>query len=124
MQEIVVNKAKLIDIMKKNRAEHHDIVVEAQQGFRAKVIERLDEMLHLAQEGKKIDINVGLRMPEDHTEDYDRVIGMLELDINETVKLDESQYSQWVQDQWGWQRSFTVSNSTYSAKAMSKTQFV
>ena len=124
MDHIIVKKDELLAIMKKNRTEHHDIVVEAQEGFRQKVIERLDEMLKLAAEGKKIDINVGLTMPQDYTKDYDRVIGMLELDINETVELDQSQYTSWVQDEWGWQRSFTTSNSSYSAKALSKTEFV
>lgn len=117
MEEIIVNKSKLIEIMETNRANHHEIVVEAQEGFRARVIERLDEMLKLAAAGKKIDINVGLTMPQDFTKEYDRVIGMLKLDINETVKLDQTQYANWVQDEWSWSRGFTTSNSAYSAAA-------
>lgn len=119
MDEITVNKAKLIATMKENRERHHAIVLEAQTGFRVKVIERLDEMLKLAASGQKINLNVGLAMPEDHTDEYDTVIGMLELDINETVLLDMTQYRQWVQDQWGWQRSFTTTNAYYSATAAS-----
>ena len=84
------------------------------------MIERLDEMLKLAAKGDKINLNVGLAMPEDHTDDYDTVIGMLEFDINETVELDQAQYRSWVQDQWGWQRSFTTTNSTYSSTAARK----
>ena len=117
MEEITVNKAKLIETMKGNRAKHHDIVVEAQEGFRDAVIKRLDSMLAQARDGKKIDIAVGLVLPEDHTDEYDTVIGMLELDINDTVDLDVHQYRQWVQDQWGWQRSFTTNNAYYSATA-------
>lgn len=119
MEDIVVTKTKLIEIMKANREKHHDIVVEAQAGFRQKFIERLDEMLALAKDGKRIDINVGLAMPQDHTDEYDTVIGMLELDINETVELDYQQYKQWVQDEWGWQRQFTTTNAFYSATAAS-----
>lgn len=117
MEDITVVKSKLIEAMKANREKHHDIVLEAQAGFREKVMERLDEMLKLAASGKKIDLHVGLAMPEDHTDEYDTVIGMLELDINETVELDMGQYRQWVQDQWGWQRSFTTTNAFYSATA-------
>jgi len=117
MQDIEVDKGKLLNIMRRNRDAHHAIVLEAQAGFREKVIERLDEMLKMAAEGKKIDINVGLRMPEDHTEEYDTIIGMLELDIHDTVELDMSQYKPWVQDEWGWQRSFTTTNAYYSATA-------
>jgi hypothetical protein len=114
---ITVDKTKLIEIMKENHGKHHDIVVEAQAGFRAKVIERLDEMLGQARDGKRIDIAVGLVVPEDHTDDYDRVIGMLELDIEETVELEESEYRQYVEDKWQWQRSFNASNSYYSRTA-------
>lgn len=119
MNEITVNKTRLIATMKLNRDDHHAIVLEAQEGFRKKVVERLDEMLKLAADGQKIDLHIGLQMPEDHTDEYDTVIGMLELDINETVELDISQYRQWVQDQWGWQRSFTTTNAYYSATAAS-----
>lgn len=117
MEEITVNKAQLIEKMKANREKHHDIVVEAQEGFRAKVMDRLDEMLKLAASGQPIDINVGLRMPEDHTDDYDTVIGMLELDTGDEVEIDMAQYKMWVQDDWGWQRSFTTTNAFYSATA-------
>src|SRR5258706_6872278 len=117
MDAIVVNKVKLIEIMEANRAQHHKIVVEAQAGFREKVIARLDEMLKLAADGKKIDINVGLAMPQDFTKEYDKIIGMLKLDINETVELEQSEYQMWVQDEWGWSRSFTSSNSAYSMTA-------
>lgn len=120
MDQIKVEKKELLKIMKKNRKAHHDIVVEAQEGFRAKVVERLDEMLKLASKGKKIDINVGLTMPQDFTAEYDTIIGMLELDTSDVVKLDQQQYKQWVEDDWGWTRSFTTSNAFYSVAAARK----
>lgn len=120
MNEITVKKDKLIEIMKKNRAAHHDIVVEAQEGFRKRVIERLDEMLALASSGKKIDLNVGLVMPVNMTHEYDKVIGMLELDINDEVELEAHEYSQWVLDDWTWSRQATVSNAFYSSTAAAR----
>jgi bifunctional ADP-heptose synthase (sugar kinase/adenylyltransferase) len=117
MNEIVVDKLRLIEIMRQNRENHAKIVQEAQAGFRARVISRLDEMLAMAQQGKKIDINVGLQMPVDMTGEYDTVIGMLELDINETVALDQYQYKNWVQDDWDWSRQALASNALYSRRA-------
>jgi hypothetical protein len=117
VDQIVVNKAELIKIMEKNRENHAKIVEEAQAGFRAKVIERLDEMLKIAKTGKRPDINVGLVMPVDMTESYDRAIGMLKLDINETVNLDEHEYNQYVLDNWSWSRQSLVSNAFYSSTA-------
>jgi len=117
MNEIVVEKQRLIEIMKQNRENHAKIVEEAQAGFRARVISRLDEMLAMAKQGRKIDINVGLQMPVDMTGEYDTVIGMLELDINETVELDQYQYKNWVQDDWDWSRQALASNAFYSKRA-------
>lgn len=117
MHEITVTKSELIEVMKANREKHHQIVLEAQAGFRSKVLARLDEMLALAAKGEKIQLIVGLAMPEDHTDEYDTIIGMLEMSVDDTVELDQSDYQSWVQDKWGWQRSFTATNSAYSATA-------
>ena len=56
---------------------HTAIVAEAQDGFRVKVISRLDEMFAMAKKGRKLDINVGLTMPVDMTAEYATVLGML-----------------------------------------------
>lgn len=120
MDTIIVDKTKLIEIMKKNRDDHAAIVAEAQDGFRTKVISRLDEMLAMAKKGRKIDINVGLVMPVDMTEEYDTVIGMLELDTDEKVELQKHEYEQWVLDKWNWSRQATTTNAYYSMTAAAK----
>lgn len=117
MNEIRVNKAKLLDILRENRDKHHQIVEEAQVGFRKAAIERLDAMLEDAKNGRRIELNLGLRVPEDHTAEYDTVIGMLELDINEHVDLEFHEYRQYVEDDWGWKQQFTTTNAFYSATA-------
>ncbi len=51
----------------------------------------------------------------DRTRDYDRVISMLKMDLTDTVELSESDYSQYVLDDWQWKRQFLGSNRAYSA---------
>lgn len=117
MKEIRVPKATLIRKMQENREKHSQIVEEAQVGYRKAVIERLDEMLADAKAGRHVDQYLSLPIPDDHTADYDTVIGMLEMDINDFVDLDQSQYRQWVEDNWGWRDQFLASNSVYSMTA-------
>lgn len=119
MNTITVDKAALIATMEENRKNHATIVAEAQAGFREAVIKRLDEMLAAAKQGKKINLAVGLRIPDDHTNEYDTVIGMLKLDLGEQVELDYPQYRQWVEDDWGWRDQFLTTNSHYSPSAAS-----
>jgi hypothetical protein len=117
MQRIKVEKAKLLGILKKNRKAHHDIFIEAQKGFRKVVIDELEKRLGLARDGKRIDQYLRLPEPVDHTRDYDRVISMLEMDLNETVDLSETDYSQYVMDDWDWKRQFLGTNRAYSVTA-------
>jgi hypothetical protein len=57
---------------------------------------------------------VQLPMPEDHSRDYERVIEMLEWSQDETLELDESEFSTYVLDQWGWQEGFAQTYAMYS----------
>ena len=52
MPKIKVEKGKLLRIIQKNRAAHHDIFIEAQKGFRKAVIEGLETRLQLARDVK------------------------------------------------------------------------
>lgn len=115
MQSIKVSKTKLIEILNKNRSEHRDIFLAAQNQYRKVVIEVLDEQLQLARDGKPfvLAIIVQLVSPEDHTREYDRAIRMLELSLDETVTLSEAEFMNLVQDIWNWSRSWAASNSTY-----------
>jgi hypothetical protein len=117
MDKIVVNKADLLKVVTENREQHRAIFEEALVGFRAKVVERLDEMIARAKANKKIEMYIGLVQPEDHTKDYDLVIGMLGMDVGDTVELSAREYAQYVTDDWGWRERFLTTNAYYSGTA-------
>ena len=116
MQKIKVEKPKLLAILQKNRDAHHAIFLEAQKGFRKTVIQELEKRLELARAGKRVDQYLRLPEPVDRTRDYDRVISMLKMDLTDTVELSETDYSQYVMDDWEWKREFLGTNQ-YSLKA-------
>lgn len=117
MEEIVVDKAELLKVLRENRDKHHAIFVEALDGYRKRVVEELEARLTAAKSGRKFDAVIALAQPEDHTDDYDTVIGMLEMDKSDEVELDQQQYKQYVRDQWGWQGRFLGTNAAYSVTA-------
>lgn len=117
MDEIRVKKGDLLDVLHTNRDQHQKIFLEALEGYRKKVIEELEARLDAAKKGRKFDAHIALLQPEDHTDDYDTVIGMLEMDMDEYVDLDTGQYKQYVRDQWGWQGRFLTTNAQYSSTA-------
>ncbi len=115
MHSVRVNKTELLAKVKKNRDDHHGLFVKAQEGFRARAVEELDEMLKLAQHGKEIRQYLGLTAPQDHTSEYDRAIEMLEMSQDDVVEIDHETFVQLVRNEWAWFNQATVTNSLYAS---------
>ena len=113
MQTVKITKAELLGILTKNRAEHRDIFLTGQTKYREAAIRILDEALADAKAGKKIRRSIGLVAPEDHTADYDRVIRMLELSVDDTIVLTSAEFEQYVMDRWRWASQFGATVSSY-----------
>jgi hypothetical protein len=111
--EIVVDKGELLDVLRTNRARHRDVFLKAQQGFRERAITELDRSLADARAGNDVRLAVHLPKPEDHTEDYDREIRMLEMHQEPRVKIRAALFDQIVMDRWGWSATFNATNSAY-----------
>lgn len=117
MNDIKVKKSELLDVLKKNRKQHRQIFLEATEGYRKAAIAELDSMLADAKDGRKIRRSLSLTEPQDQTRDYDRAIRMMEMSQDDIIELDESDFAQYVLDDWSWKRQFLFSNSAYSATA-------
>lgn len=110
---ITVKKAELLTVLKKNKEAHRELFLEAQKGFRELAIDELDRMLKDAREGKHIKLAVQLEQPVDYTKDYNRIIRMLEMSVEEEIKITEDEFSRYVMDDWGWKRQFVTTTSNY-----------
>lgn len=119
METLKVSKAKLLEILKNNRKTHRELFLEAQIVYKAAIISELDQMLKDAREGSNIRKHVNMAAPEDHTEDYDRLIGLLELAEDATVDLDAVEYNNYVRDKWAWSIKADRINKAYSSNNLS-----
>ena len=54
-----------------------------------------------------------LTYPENHLDDYDRVIGMLEFSVADKVELTAQDFNAYVRNKWEWHNSFSSSNQAY-----------
>ena len=68
-------------------------------------------MLKDAKEGLRIQRSVTLTEPSNHAKDYDRVITMLEMSVDDTITLDAQAF-----DNWDWSRFALATNTTYAAE--------
>lgn len=114
--EITVKRAALLDTLKANKARHEEDFKATFAAYSKALGERLEAMLAEVREGKPVSLHalsVKLPKPESHADDYDRVIGMLDMSVAEDVTITEQQYSQFVRDQWGWRQSYDSVSSSY-----------
>lgn len=116
METVRVKKDQLLSKVRENRRAHRDLFLKAQEGYREKVIEELDIMLRDAREGKKIRRGISLPEPIDQTRDYDRVVAMLEMSVDEYIELNPTEFAQYVLDDWQWKANTMHINSSYLAR--------
>lgn len=115
MDMVRVRKEQLLEMVRKNRDAHRALFLKAQEGFRARAVEEMDEMLRLAREGKEVRLYVGLTAPADHTDEYDRAIQMLEMSTDDIVEIDQQTFAQLVRNEWAWFGQTTATNMTYAS---------
>jgi|SRR6516165_205015 len=115
MNTVKVKREELLTKVRSNRDAHRTLFLKAQEGYRKLVIEELDRMLADAKAGGPIARSINLVEPSDHTEDYDRVLAMLEMSVDDTVILGAEEFSQYVLDRWTWSRFAISTNQSYAA---------
>jgi hypothetical protein len=119
MGSVTVEKAALLAVVRENRAKHRAVFERAVEVFRGQANERLEALARELRESGSLPktLYVGLPIPEEHTDDYDRAIRMLEMHIHDVVELSEEAYRRVVEDDWGWQQTFATNTRSYLAGA-------
>jgi hypothetical protein len=114
MKSVTVNKVEVLEILKKNKEGHRAQFLVAQEGYRKAVIKELDKMLSDARSNKKVSTYINLPAPRDYTEEYEQVISMLEMSVEDNIVLTHSEFCNFILDNWSWTDAFTHSNKLYT----------
>ena len=118
MDSVTVNKADLIAKITEERDKHKALYDEAvivyTERFVAEAQRYAEEAIKRAARKQGFRQYTWLPVPEEHTEDFDRALQMLEWELSDTVTLDESDFRTLVQNQWGWMRNFTANTTSYT----------
>jgi len=117
---ITVSVGELLAKLRTNRAAHVADYEESAAGFQNLcVIELRKRARKIAAE--KMDgprqhwMTFGMRPPVNHERDYTQLIEMLEMAQETEIKLDGSQFRQWVQDEWEWKNEFEATRALYAS---------
>lgn len=117
MGEIVMDKDELKAILVRNRDAHMAAFESAVVTYRERAIEKLDGIITELRAGKMPNLWIALPVPEQHMEDYERAIRMVDHHLYTTLVLNETAYAQLVDDDWGWKDSFTSNTMAYNSPA-------
>jgi hypothetical protein len=111
MKGIIVDRSRLINILKKNREAHVTLYKKALQGYRIASLKSLETLIKKVKGGKQFELYINLQKPTLHKEEYDTIIGMMEMHSEPTIELTAEDYVKFIEDNWNWRQSF-ISNAT------------
>lgn len=124
IDKVKVNRLKLLEMLKTNRTKHVDDFNKAVEDYRKSLLVDVSALWgQLEEHDLSYDQLAGLSLhfavPQSHAGDYDLIIQMMEMSVDETIELDQANFQQYVMDNWAWKRLFTTMNGMYATKAMS-----
>ena len=118
MPTLTIPKVELQSILCTNRDKHRKLFEEALEAFREKAIENLESRIAQIKNGGKVNLYIDLVQPQDYTDSYNEVIEMLEFEINDEIELTQSEFRQYVKDDWGWKGNFSEGYTANTGKAL------
>lgn len=117
LEIVKLKREELLPKIKANREQHTSLFQQANAGYQGAVIAAIQKALELAQAGGDLGKYLELPpSPEDHTKDYDRVIAMLEMSVDETLTLPATQFARYALDEWAWSQAFAGTVALYNGR--------
>jgi len=113
MQNVKVEKAELVGRIKANRDVHRQVFEKAMEGYRRAAAEFFNEQWGNALDDRQFAVVFRQPVPEDHSDDYEAALDMLEMSVEDRVTLSAQEFRQYVRDDWGWKKNWTETTSSY-----------
>lgn len=114
MNEVKVGRLELLDRVLKNRESHIKAYEESMVGYREALKGELEAKLVELSEGDLPEGPSYLDVPFTKEKEYDRIIDMLNMSIENTLIIDSTDFDRYVRDNWSWSTSFASNSSIYT----------
>mgnify|MGYP001557586933 CR=1 FL=1 len=119
LDKVRVTTKDVLDHLHENRENHVNEYKDALVGYRKDLIKALKKELKKVEAGKDYQA-VYMQAPENHEDDYDRSIQMLQMSQDAELELTEDEFRQYIMDEWSWSGRTAMSNAVYAASAKRK----
>jgi len=124
MRDVKVKKLELLSKVKQNREKHIAEYKEAVEGYKEaaldeiqKGVDKLKSQVESLNDGEMIRlaaVSFHLPVPENHEQDYDQVITMLEMSVDDELTIKSDEFACYVMDNWDWQTKFAEVSKLYN----------
>lgn len=112
-----VNRQELLQKLKENKEEHIAEFNEAMIAYRAKLAEEYRELKKKINYASDLELSkmriVFSQAPASHEADYDEVIDMLSVSVDETIRLDKDSFKAFYKNEWNWTAAFKTLVGSY-----------
>lgn len=112
---ITVKKSQLIEQLKANKVNHIKEYEEAVIAYKEEALKQLNQQIKDVEQGS-LRATLNLVTPINNAAEYDKVIEMFEWEINEDVELEQSEFNEFVLDEFDFARDAKFANTMYSLR--------
>jgi hypothetical protein len=116
MDSVVVNKSELVLVLYDNMEEHAQQYKEAYEGYLAEALTQAKQLVADIEAGVEFGHCLSLVAPVNHTSDYESIIRMLGMSVEEQIVLSQHDFTQYVMDNWSWKLAFDQTRVMYANK--------
>ncbi len=116
MREVKVRKEELIEKVRANRDRHRSQYEKAIEGWAREALQVMEADVQALKAHTRRYLTPIDQPPQDHTIDYDRVIPMITMSVDDTITLDAATFRQYVLDDWNWKDSWAATTAKYLGK--------
>ncbi|CAL9958356.1 hypothetical protein VPHD479_0033 [Vibrio phage D479] len=107
LNEVIVNRDKLLETVKANAEQHDVIYAEAMEAWREKSITfHRKQAAFIKKHGRENELLQRPTHPQSNAAEYKRAIRMIEMSTMDELQLTAQQFNQLVMDEWNWSHAF------------------
>jgi allophanate hydrolase subunit 1 len=122
-KSVNVARKDLIEKLVANLTAHKADYQEALVGYKIKLEQDLKKVLK-AVKTATVEEAQTIRMPtnnppQDHSKDYEEVIQMLQMSVDDVINLDSHSFKAFVMNEWAWSNTFNSTATMYKGIALS-----
>lgn len=114
-QSVNVSRAELIKCLSNNLKIHQKEYKQAVIDYQKKIKDEVNSLKKRIEKGDFTKVRLNIEPPVSHEKDFQNVIEMLGMSVDEVIQLDSGAYKAYVKNEWPWGAGFKALINSYKS---------